>query len=325
MDAIPDFTVLMLSYQIGAVNNRDRYERWWMMHQTPTMLENIIQDMSPASTAVESGFQAYEDRGSVAEFEDFLNQLVSAYVGKQKFIDEAKTAGTLSELQHAKASSLIARHITAIVAKGAGTLSKDGAVLSFSQVSRLKVSLPQVDVFDPKDDASDNMKAEETMNLVPNVNTEGFEDDGVNIPNPLLIQALFPMLVEDVLLQFSRMFYSAGSSPAILEAIASYNNKAQAQADKMFEDMKALRVTKTDLLELLTAKNIGYAAQRKFFKHLLIQKDITKAAFNCYIETVDATEQELMDSAFKNLATLNLRLSFDENARMVIDPMVPTK
>jgi hypothetical protein len=160
------------------------------------------------------------------------------------------------------------------------------------------------------------------MNLVPNVNTPGFVDDGINIPNPLLIQALFPMLVEDVLLQFSRMFYSAGSSPAILEAIASYNGKAQAQATKVFEDMTNLRVTKTDLLELLTAKNIGYAAQRKFFKHLLIQKDITKPAFDVYIETVDSTEQELMDSAFRNLASLNLRLSFDDSARLVIDPMV---
>lgn len=163
------------------------------------------------------------------------------------------------------------------------------------------------------------------MSLVPNVNTPGFVDDGVNIPNPLLIQALFPMLVEDVLLQFSRMYYSSGSSPAILEAIASYNSKALAQANKTFEDMTKLRVTKTNFLELLTAKTIGYAAQRKWFKHLLIQKEISKTEFNAYVETADATEQELMDSAFKNLATLNLRLSFDENARLVIEPLAPTE
>lgn len=314
MTTIPDFTALMVAYQHGASNNRDRYERWFTKHPTKTMLKVITEDIAPSSTAVHSGFSAFnEGESSVFDFEDFLNQLMSAYIGKQKFLDEAKGTGTITEAQHRVATDLVTRHIAAIVTNGGEALRKNGANLSFTDANRLHVTIGQGEPVAPE-----SLQAEEATNLVPVV-AMGIDEDGVNIPNPIKIQALFPMLVEDVLLQFSRLFYSTGSSAETLEAIASYNSKAQSQADKMFEDMKAVRVTKTDLLELLTAKNIGYAAQRKFFKHLLIQKDISKPAFDVYVETVDATEQELMDGAFKHLATLNLRLSFDESARLVIE------
>ena len=171
MVAIPDFTALMQAYQFGASTNRDRFERWHKLHPTKTMLETIVQDMSPASTAVHSGFSAFNEGGmSVFDFTDFLNRMVSAYVGKQKFLDEAKGAGSISDLEHKKASALVSRHLEALVAQGAETLTQSGATLSFSPFNRLEVSLPtgefeeedQVDVFDPNDATTDHMKAEES-------------------------------------------------------------------------------------------------------------------------------------------------------------------
>lgn len=171
MVTIPDFDALMLAYQHGAANNRDRYEKWFARHETPTMLETIVRDMSPSSSAVHSGFSAFnEGEMSVFDFEDFLNQLISAYVGKQKFLDEAKSAGKLSDLQHKKASALVTRHIEAIVANGSETLAQSGAVLSFTTANRLAVSIAQpetqadeqVDVLDLNDEANEPMKAEES-------------------------------------------------------------------------------------------------------------------------------------------------------------------
>jgi hypothetical protein len=167
MVTIPDFTALMVAYQHGASNSRNRYEKWFKLHETPTMFETILNDMAPSSTAVHSGFSAFnEGEMSVFDFEDFLNQLMSAYVGKQKFLDEAKGAGKLSDLQHKKASALVTRHIAAIVAHGGETLSKSGAVLSFTTSNRLAVSIaqPEIQADDQGDvtDAHDNLKAEES-------------------------------------------------------------------------------------------------------------------------------------------------------------------
>lgn len=142
MVTIPDFTALMVAYQFGASHNRDRYERWFTRHPTKTMLETIVNDMSPSSSAVHSGFSAFvEGESNLFDFGDFLNQLVSAYVGKQKFLDEAKSAGTITEAQHKLASDLVSRHIAALVANGAETVATRGGTLSFGHGTRLEVSV----------------------------------------------------------------------------------------------------------------------------------------------------------------------------------------
>lgn len=164
---IPDFDALMLAYQNGASSNRDRYERWFTKHPTKTMLDTIVHDLEPASNAVHSGFSAYaEGEMSVFDFENFLNQLVSAYVGKQKFLDEAKSAGTITAAQHKISSELVNRHLAALVANGAETVRKDGAVLSFTAANRLAVAIAQPETkADDQGDAAEShepLKAEES-------------------------------------------------------------------------------------------------------------------------------------------------------------------
>lgn len=320
MTNVPDFNALDVAYQFGASNSRNRYEKWFGLHPTKTMLETIMKDMSPASSAVNSGFSAYvEGESTIFDFEDFLNQLVSAYVGKQKFLDEAKETGTITEAQYKVSSELVSRHIAALVANGAETVRKDGALLTFNPANRLQVSLVEGDDMaltpDPAILASAKEEEAPVGTIVPVLDPIV---GTVNIPSFYKTQALFPMLVEDVLLQFSRMFYSGGSSPEALASIASHNSEAVEQMDKKFDSLSKLYITSTDFLDHLTGKGIAFAAQKKFLKYLLINKSITKAVFDEHNVTVDSIHRNLMASASRKLATLNVQLSYDETARLVI-------
>ena len=322
METLPDFTDLMVAYQHGAIANRDRYSRWFTKHPTKTMLQTIIEDLSPASTGTQSGFEAYEagESMTVFDFETFLNNTVAVYVGKQKFFDEARDAGTLTDKQHTNSTELVSRHLAALVRMGAETLRKDGALLSCNSLNRLEVSLVEGDdmAIEPAQEILVAAEVEET----PAGTTFAVMDavtGTVNIPNFYKTQALFPFIVEDVLLRFSETYYSAGSSPEALATIASHNAEAVEQMNKKFESLTKLFITSTDFLDHLTSKSIAYAAQKKFLKYLLINKAITKAVYDEYNATVDNFQRNLLESAARKLETINVRLAYDNTARLVIE------
>jgi hypothetical protein len=322
MVTIPDFNELMVAFQHGAIANRDRYSRWFTKHPTKTMLQTIVEDLSPASTGTQSGFEAYEagESMTVFDFETFLNNLVATYVGKQKFLDEAKDVGTITEAQHRNSTELVSRHLAALVNNGAETLRKDGALLSFNAANRLEVSLVEGD--DMAIESSKEILAVIEEEEAPAGTTFAVMDavtGTVNIPNFYKVQALFPWLVEDVLLRFSQSFFSAGSEPQALADIAAHNADSVEQMEKKFESLTKLFITATDFLDFLTSKGIAYAAQKKFLKYLLTNRTITKAVYDEHNATVDNTYRTLLASAAEKLAGLNVRLSYDTTARLVIE------
>jgi hypothetical protein len=125
--------------------------------------------------------------------------------------------------------------------------------------------------------------------------------------------------VEDVLLRFSETYFSAGSNPEALVTIASHNAEAVEQMNKKFESLTKLFITSTDFLDHLTSKSIAYAAQKKFLKYLLTNKSITKAVYDEHNVTVDGFQRTLLASAAEKLAGLNVRLAYDDTARLVIE------
>jgi hypothetical protein len=257
---------------------------------------------------------------TIFDFESFLNNSIAVYVGKQKFLDEAKGAGTITEAQHKNSTELVSRHLAALVRKGAETLRKDGALLSFNAVNRLEVSLVEGDdmAIEPAQEILVAAEVEET----PAGTTFAVMDavtGTVNIPNFYKVQALFPFIVEDVLLRFSETYFSAGSNPEALVTIASHNAEAVEQMNKKFDSLTKLFITSTDFLDHLTSKSIAYAAQKKFLKYLLANKFITKAVYDEHNATVDNFQRNLLESAAAKLATINVKLSYDDTARFIIE------
>lgn len=312
---IPSMEALKVAYAFGSDNNMQRYQRWFSEHrQTKTMLQTIMADQAPNSSAIEGGITAYTDgEMTIFEFEDFLNHLVSAYVGKMVFLEKSQASGLIKDKEFEDLSSSVTRQIEALVGNAETILLKDGAVLTFNPANRLQVSLVEGD---DQEVIPDTQVLED---FAPVESSDGATSAcSLTLPHEVRIQAAYPMLVEKELLNFSRMYYSHGSSKGILRIIASINGEALSIAERAFLDLSNLHITVTDFLDVLIAKNITYAAQLKFFRHLLVRKEITQEDFNEYAKTAVEYQKVILGQASKNLRSLNVELFFGENAKLSI-------
>jgi hypothetical protein len=309
---IPALDALKVSYAMGSAKNKERYSRWFAQHPTTTMLANIKKDLSPDSTGVESGFTAYQDGTmTIFEMEDFLNQTVSAYVGKHLFLAEAHSNGRITEKQFKELSEYVSRQTKGLLTKGAKTLLEDGAVLAFNPMNRLSVSLVEGDDQQP-DPCQEILKTEDTATAGSPVAISG----DLVIPHEVRIQASYPMQVENNLLSFSRLYYSNGSSIGMLRLIAAYNTDAVLKADKAFEDLRNLHITAVDYMDVLIGSTILYAAQLKFFRYLLVRKDISQEDYNRLADTVKTVERSLLAKSAANLLSLGVEIYFGDNAKV---------
>jgi hypothetical protein len=309
---IPALDTLKVSYAMGSALNKERYSRWFAQHPTTTMLANIKKDLSPDSSGVESGFTAYHDGNmTIFEMEDFLNQTVSAYVGKHLFLAEARSNGQITEQKFLEVSEFVSRQTEGLLTTGAKTLLEDGAVLSFNHMSRLAVSLVEGDDQTVSPDP-EILKSEATGATAPLVSI----NSSLVLPNEIRLQAAYPILVENHLLNFSRLYYTNGSSIGMLRLIAAYNTDTVLKADRAFESLKSLHITAVDFMDILIGSTVLYAAQLKFFRHLLVRKEINQEQYDKLAATVKTVETTLLGKSSTNLQSLGVELYFGDNARL---------